>query len=65
MNTCLTCARRSAEPVNWSVRRNEQLYDCPTINKTPRIYKTGAGSVLIQVSADWGCVLWKKRKEAT
>ena len=61
MNTCATCARRSAEPVNWSVRSNAQLYGCEAINKTPRVYKTGAGSVSIEVRADFGCVLWRER----
>ncbi len=62
MSTCLTCARRSAKPVDHAIGTKKALYDCATINK--KLVVWGAYTPTIVVPEGFGCVFWKERKEA-
>lgn len=61
LNTCKTCGRRSAEPVQENAR-GDALYDCDALNRSPRVHQWGEGTPWLAVRLDFGCVLWTQRK---
>lgn len=66
MSTCLTRAHRSANPESETVS-GKALYDCRKLNggkATSRLVAFGAHAPWIGVQGNFGCVLWRQRKEA-
>lgn len=65
MNTCLTCAHRSAHPESTTISGRD-LYDCRKLNgskATPRLVVSGAHAPWVAVQGNFGCVLWRQRKD--